>query len=234
MKPKKDSEFLSQIPVWERDYKQSDKQAIHYTPEQWKTAKAKFAAHDLRILDEPVMEDWEKPYMKALAEIATMNGGTVLEVGFGMGISARFIQQHQIGSHIIIEANHDVAIAARVWAKKCPIKTVVLEGLWQEVIGQIKDASLDGLLFDTYPLTEKELYQNHFSFFPFAFTKLKNDGVFTYYSDETKWFSEMHLRRLKEAGFNDEQINGKFIQVSPPENCEYWKAKTILAPIVRK
>ena len=232
--PKHDAEFLRQLPEWESAYKKSDKMAIHYTPVQWKTAKAKFAAHDLRILDEPVMEDWEEPYMKVLAEIATMNGGTILEVGYGMGISARFIQQQRINEHIIIEANHDVAIAARAWANSCQIKTVVLEGLWQEVIGQVEDASLGGILFDTYPLTEKELYQNHFNFFPFAFGKLKTDGVFTYYSDETKWFSKIHLLRLNEAGFKEDRIDGNPVQVNPPKDCEYWKANTILAPIIRK
>ncbi len=164
--PKRDAEFLQQLPGWENEYKQSDALAIHYTPEQWTTAEAEFSEHDLRILGEPVMEDWEEPYMRVLAEIATTNGGVVLEVGHGMGISARFIQQAQITQHIIIEANRAVALKAREWARSCPIETIVLERLWQQAIASIPDDSLDGILFDTYPLSEKERIRTTSRFFP--------------------------------------------------------------------
>jgi guanidinoacetate N-methyltransferase len=218
--PKLDTEFLKQLPQWEADYKQSDELVICYTPEDWKTAAAEFSEHELRILGEPVMEDWEEPYMRVLADIATENGGAVLEVGYGMGISARFIQQAKIRKHIVIEANHDVANKARDWARICKIETEVLEGLWQEAILLIPDESLDGILFDTYPLTEKELYQNHFSFFSHAFAKLRKGGVLTYYSDEPECFSEIHIKRLIEAGFLKGRIAGTVVEVSPPENCE--------------
>ena len=62
---------------------------------EWATAEATFewrrGVECLRILDAPVMEDWEAPYMAALAAVACRNGGRVLEVGFGLGISAQFI-----------------------------------------------------------------------------------------------------------------------------------------------
>ena len=232
--PKDDADFLRQLPEWEREYKHSDAQMIHYTPEQWKTAKADFSEHDLQILGEPVMEDWEEPYMRILAEIATSRGGVILEVGFGMGISARFIQQAPISRHIIIEANQEVAHRANEWANTCQIETEVIEGLWQDAILRIPDDSLDGILFDTYPLTEKELYQNHFHFFPYAFSRLKKDGILTYYSDETEWFSDIHIKRLTMAGFDSRGIGGTVVDVNPPEMCEYWKSTTILAPRVRK
>ncbi len=55
---KMDTEFLAQIPEWEANYKQSGTPMIHYTPEEWQVADATFDAHSLRILGEPVMEDW--------------------------------------------------------------------------------------------------------------------------------------------------------------------------------
>ena len=40
----------------------------------------------------PVMMDWEDSLMSASAAYVTQNGGDILEIGFGMGISASFIQ----------------------------------------------------------------------------------------------------------------------------------------------
>lgn len=230
----KTEEFLSQIPDWEKEYKSSEKTIIDYEKKDWSDAKASFSEHNLRILDEPVMEDWEEPYMKDLADIATQKGGIVLELGYGMGISAKFIQEHDIEKHIIIEANKEVADKAREFAKSAPHQVEILEGLWEDVIEQISDESLDGILFDTYPLSEEELYQNHFNFFPYAYKKLKQGGIFTYYSDEIKDFGEVHLNKLQEAGFKKENIKGRISKVNPPEDCEYWKSNTILAPIVIK
>lgn len=231
---KKNSEFLSQIPHWEKKYKESEDSIINFERDNWKEAKASFTKHDLKIFGCAVMEDWETSYMKELAEIATCNGGIVLELGFGMGISANFIQQREIEKHIIIEANKEVAKKANNFAKKAQHKTEVFEGFWEDVIDRIPNNSLDGILFDTYPLTDKELYQNHFNFFPFAYNKLKKGGVFTYYSDEIKDFGKTHLRKLKDAGFSINNINSKIVDVFPPPDCEYWKEGTILAPIITK
>lgn len=230
----KDKDFLSQIPEFEAEYKKSDEAAIVFEKQQWKTAGASFTEHELKILGEPVMEDWETPYMKELSDIACRNGGVILELGFGMGISADFIQKNAISKHIIIEANHDVAEKAREFGRMATHDVEVLEGFWEEVIDRIPDESIDGILFDTYPLSDKELYQNHFFFFPYAYKKLKKGGILTYYSDEEKDFGEVHLRKLTEAGFEPEKIGRKVVAVDTPPECEYWKAGTFLAPIVVK
>lgn len=230
----KSKDFLSQIPEWEKEYKNSDSSVIGFKKNDWKDAKANFTKHKLKILGEPVMEDWETPYMKELSDIACKNGGTILELGYGMGISANFIENNKIKKHIIIEANHDVAEMAREFAKESKHEVVVLEGLWEDVINKVKNNSVDGILFDTYPLSDKELYQNHFFFFPYAYKKLKKNGMFTYYSDEIKDFGVIHLKKIKEAGFNLKQVNKKIVSVNTPPNCEYWKANTFLVPIIIK
>jgi len=43
----------------------------------------------LRIDDQPVMESWEKPYMEKLADLAAEDGGDILEIGFGLGLSGK-------------------------------------------------------------------------------------------------------------------------------------------------
>jgi guanidinoacetate N-methyltransferase len=233
-KVEKSKEFLSQIPEWEKNYKESDEMAINFDKKEWVGASAQFSEHNLKILGEPVMEDWETPYMEKLAEVACSNGGVVLELGFGMAISARFIQQHDITKHIIIEANKDVAEKAREFARGAAHDVEVLEGFWEDVIEKVPDESVDGILFDTYPVTELELYQNHFSFFPFAYRKLKKGGVLTYYSDEVDVFGTVHFQKLQEAGFQIENIDSVVTKVNPPADCEYWKAETMLTPIVKK
>lgn len=203
--------------------------------EAWKSAPAVFDEHSLKILNHPVMEDWEKPYMSALADIAAQRGGQILEIGFGMGISAAFIAgKPNIRRHIIIEANGDVAARAREFAATIGSHRVeVLEGLWEEVIDHIPDGSCDGILFDAYPLDESEV-MNQAHFARVAYQKLRTGGSFTYFSDEVNAYRPEHLRTLTDAGFHESGISYKVVSVEPPEDCLYWKSPTILAPILVK
>lgn len=198
----------------------------------WRDASATFTDHTLTIQGHPVMEDWEEGYMTRLAAIAAGNGGTVLEVGFGMGISAGHIQSHPIDRHIIIEANWDVFEHLVSFARSAPHPVSPLFGFWEDTTALLPDACIAGILFDTYPLTEKEVHRNHFPFFREAHRLLTPGGVLTYYSDEIDRFSPKHRALLEEAGFTD--IQGEPFPVTPPADCQYWKSGTILAPIVRK
>ena len=204
--------------------------------EDFAKAPAIYDKHTLHILDHPVMEDWEKPYMERLADIATENGGDVLEVGYGMGISARAIQSHPIKSHSIIECN--LGVAAKCLEEFPDAiasgKIKVLNGFWQKITPILGSETFDGILFDTYPLTDKEIHSNHFPFFVEAHRLLKPGGVLTYYSDESEKFSESHLATLFKAGFKKEDISSEICPVEPPEDCQYWQDKTIMVPIVRK
>lgn len=202
---------------------------------EWNRTPAIFDEHTLKIQGHPVMEDWEDGYMKHLAHIVTLGGGRVLEVGFGMGISAGYVQQAKdLKEHIVIECHPDVIKnAVKMYPEQIGNgKMHIMSGFWEEVTPLLKDGSFDGILFDTYPLTEEEIHKNHFWFFEEAHRLLKKGGVLTYYSDEAKRFSEKHLMRLKSAGFHD--ITFEVVDVDPPADCEYWQEKTIIAPIVAK
>ena len=94
-----------------------------------------------------VMMDWENPLMSASAAYVRENGGDILEIGFGMGISANYIQQHNINSHTIIENHPDIIPKAQAWAADKSNVTIV-EGSWYDVKDTL--STYDGLFMDTY------------------------------------------------------------------------------------
>ena len=181
------------------------------------------------------MQAWERPYMKSLAEIATSKGGNILEVGYGMGISAGFIQKSKkIKTHTVIEC-HPLIIQSAKDTFKNEIKNgrfILREGFWEDITKKIPSKYFDGILFDSCPLDKEVEFFQFFPFFKEAFRLLKDDGVFTYFSDEPLRISDNHMKELKRAGF--QSVNFKICKVKPPKDCIYWKHNTIIAPIIKK
>ncbi len=204
--------------------------------EEWKTASPVIDpfSETLHLSGHPVMSGWERPYMRKLAEISTSKAqsGKVLELGFGLGISAGFIQEYSPAEHVIIEMNQSIAELGRQFATRQATPVTILEGMWQDVVPQLPSNSFQGILFDTYPLTEEEVDVIFHPFLPHAHRLLAPGGILTYYSDEATWFSDDHLGALRNAGFT--KITGVLCEVPVPPDCQYWRQNTILAPIVEK
>jgi len=71
----------------------TDKERWNKEQANFTNAEAGDGRGEMLIIDgHPVMSQWEQPYMAQLASVATRNGGRVLEVGFGLGLSATAIQ----------------------------------------------------------------------------------------------------------------------------------------------
>jgi hypothetical protein len=99
--------------------------------------------------DHNVMHVCETSIMKKQAEITTQNGGDILEIGFGMHISADFITDNpNVTSYTVIEIHPQQYLRAVEWAKTKTIPTKVILGDWMDVL-PLLDLKFDGIFFDT-------------------------------------------------------------------------------------
>lgn len=96
-----------------------------------------------------VMHVCETSIMKKQAEIATKNGGNILEVGFGLHISADFITSNpNVTSYTVIEIHPEQYERALEWAKTKTIPIRVILGDWIDVLPLLNE-KFDGVFFDT-------------------------------------------------------------------------------------
>ena len=126
---------------------------------------------------ELVMASDESDYMARLAEVATRAGGRVLEVGFGMGISARALARHGAKQHIVLEPNIGRYAAAIDHATEHAISCAVFPmlGYWEELVPLLRDGSFDAILFDPFPAVVGPAFMRS------ARRLLKPGGVLTFY-----------------------------------------------------
>jgi amino acid adenylation domain-containing protein len=198
----------------------------------WTDSHAEYRPSELIIEGQQVMQDWEAPLMKAMAEIVTEQRGDVLEVGFGMGISASYIQAGLPKSHTIIECNREVMQAFGEWAERYRGRDIrLVQGRWQDVVDDL--GLFDGVFFDTYPASEAEFEESVINsinfaegFVPVAAKLLRPGGVFTYYSNEIDSFSRRHQRYLLShfSSFTLSVVRS----LLPPDDCHYWWADSMV------
>lgn len=166
---------------------------------------------------EHVMMDWEAPVMYKHAMMVSYPGADVLEIGFGMGISADYIQQNRPNSHTIVEIHPLIAQKAREWAKDKNYVRII-EGDWIDVIDEIIKIKYNGIFFDSHADENKAKFKE------LVVDKcIKSGGIFSYFN----------LKGRDIYGFGDKlMINHISNDVRIPQDCEYHKYPHYCVPYV--
>jgi amino acid adenylation domain-containing protein len=226
-------EFVDDLRHWDEVSKRfvqgSERARIR---REWSRSEAHYDDRQLVIEGQQVMQDWERPLMKAMADVVTEGHGDILEVGFGMGISATYIQERAVRSHSIIECNDEVIEQFNTWKGQYPGHDIrLIRGKWQDVADQL--GQYDGVLFDTYPLSEEEFKEYVIdsitfaeSFFPTASACLRKGGVFSYYTNEIDSFSRRHQRLVLK--YFESFTLSVVRPLAPPADCNYWWADSMV------
>lgn len=147
------NETVATIPT-----QSSDEERIEYQPStkpDYLRQRLQYTEDGRALLDgdnDAVMMEWERPLMKAHAQILMEGiGRRVLNVGFGMGIIDTALQELQPTAHFIIEAHPDVyqRMLADGWDKKPNV--ILCFGRWQDVVPKMieRQVEVDAIFFDT-------------------------------------------------------------------------------------
>lgn len=195
----------------------------------WATAAAEYTEGELIIAGQQVMQAWEAKLMAAMADITARSHGDVLEIGFGMGISASMIQERGVASHTIIELNNSVLARAQEWRSTIPHADIrIVNGSWQDTVASL--GKFDAVLYDVYPASDIEFAQLAevpfpADFFVAANKLLRPNGVFTYYTNEIDSLSRWHQRHLLQ---NFRSFTVQVVRdLNPPPDCHYWWAPSM-------
>ena len=86
-------------------------------------------------------------FYRVCADAVTENGGDILEIGFGSGRSAHYVQRRGVSSHTIIEIDDYIFEQLLQWARDKPT-VVPIKGDWYNVIP--RNMRYDGILYDPW------------------------------------------------------------------------------------
>jgi len=161
-----------------------------------------------------VMMDWEDDIMKESAEFVCHNKGDILEIGFGMGICANYIQAQGVNSHTIVEIHPEIFDKLKVWANGKSNVTIV-EGDWNSISGL---STYDGIFLDTFGDDKLSEFKE------FALDKIKSNGKITYWNNEEKEYNP----------YSFDSVTYDKISVSPDDNIytnikdNYYMPKVVI------
>ena len=182
---------------------------------------------------------WQTPIMQAMARQVAGAENHVLEIGFGRGVSATFLQSLDVKSHTIVESN-DFSVENHFvpWRKRYPQSDIrLVHARWQDALDQL--GLYDGIFFHAFPLNEQEFidtvvksitFAEHF--FPVAAKLLRPGGSFVYLTTEIDSVSRRHQRALLKH-FSTLSISVE--KASPPNDTRdtWWADSMVILKAVK-
>ena len=157
-----------------------------------------------------VMMDWEDGIMKVSADYVCRNGGDILEIGFGMGISANYIQANDINSHTIVENHPQIIERLKMWAQDKP-NVIIVEGDWYQMKNLL--STYDGVFYDTYG-------EDNWTKFSDEISSLVKPGA-----KVTWWNNEPSVNSIQ----NIDGVDYESINIDPPSNS-YFNSNVYYMP----
>lgn len=190
--------------------------------------KAQYSPGALLVGEIQMMQDWERPLMRALAKEAARSGGHVLEVGFGMGISADYLIEAGCSRYTVIEPHPGVLEHFREWAPRQAVPVDAIQGFWEDTIDDLP--VFDGILFDTFPVSADETGRKvYLPFLAKASEHLRPGGVFTFYSGYPDALPAKDIELLK-AHFTKVELH-RLTGLRPPPDCQYYRETKMVVPV---
>ena len=164
--------------------------------------------------DMEVMMSWEAPIMEKSAEYICQSSGDILEIGFGMGICADYIQAQGVNSHTIIEIHPQILERLNIWASGKSNVTVI-EGDWSSLSISNK---YDGIFLDTFG------DDNLSSFKDFAVARANSGCNVTYWNNFEREYNP----------YSFDSVSYEQVSISPDSNVytemqdNYYMPKVVL------
>lgn len=135
--------------------------------------EAIYNGDSLRIGDEFVMHEWERPLIRRMVEDLKLTpDDRLLEIGFGMGISASILQEFGPASHTIVEPHPHVLMQAERW-KSGRANIQLHPGYWQQLDTRAQRYS--AIFFDPFADDMKAVDDENLRFLKFAAQSLLGD-----------------------------------------------------------
>ena len=191
------------------------------------------------LSEQEILEDWQIPIMETMALKVTENHGDVLEIGFGRGVSATYIQENGVRSHTIVECNeYSITNHFEPWRKNYPGNPITLiRGRWEDVEHELE--FFDSIFFHAFPLNDEEFikyvvnritFAEHF--FPIAAKHLRVGGIFTYLTTEINSLSRRHQRALLQY-FSSLTMSVKNLTIPQQTRDAWWADRMVIITAVK-